>query len=351
LSWTPVDHATRRKLQGGVAPGLGFEHFVRLLLWETLPVCYVEGYQALIEKVQELGLPKAPQFIFTSNNFDTDEVFKAWIAQAVERGTPYFAGQHGNHYGTHIESGKWPEQETCDRFFTWGWVNDCEKDVPAFVFKLAGQKRDTNPGGGLLLVEVCQPHRFGVDDSYSQFGNYLEEQFRFVAALPAAIRERLTVRLHSAYRHFYWHEDQRWNSFDPNVKVDVGTTPIDELIGQSRLVVHSYDSTGILEALALNLPTMCFWQGGLEHLLPSAKPYYELLRDVGILADSPEQMAMHVASCWDAPEIWWQSEKVQYARRVFCERYARNVSCPVTQLKNLFTTHAKRYADRQGSAE
>ena len=39
-----------------------------------------------------------PEFIFTSNNFHTDEIFKLWSAIKVERGTKYYIGQHGNNY-------------------------------------------------------------------------------------------------------------------------------------------------------------------------------------------------------------------------------------------------------------
>ena len=64
-----------------------------------------------------------PKFIFTSNSFDTDEIFKQWVARNVEKSVPYFVGQHGNNYGQNIFEGRsiWPERSTCDSFITWGW--------------------------------------------------------------------------------------------------------------------------------------------------------------------------------------------------------------------------------------
>lgn len=329
-----VNLAVRRELQ--VKPrSVSFDQFARSLMWEALPVCYLEGYPALIRQLEELPWPKNPKFIFTSNSFDTDEITKAWIGGKVESGVPYFVGQHGNNYGTHVESGQWPEQITCDKFFTWGWSNDSVKDVPTFVFTLAGSRKTCNPNGGLLLVETCQYHRFDMEDNVSLFCQYLEQQFRFVKALPFNIRENLTVRLNSAYRHFSWREDDRWNEFDPLVAVEKGVIPIDKLLAKNRLVVHSYDSTGILETLASNIPTMCFWQGGLDHLLPSAKQYYERLRRVGILADSPEQAARNVTECWDDVQAWWLSAEVQSARNCFCAQYARTSEDPVRDLKRI----------------
>ena len=107
------------------------------------------------------------------------------------------------------------------------------------------------------------------------------------------------------------------------------------MIEKNRLVVHSYDSTGILETLSLNIPTMCFWRGGLSHILPSAKPYYELLMDAGILFFSSEETAKSIALHWDDIGGWWNSKKVQDARQKFCKQYARTVARPARELKKI----------------
>ena len=67
--------------------------------------------------------------------------------------------------------------------------------------------------------------------------------------------------------------------FDPAVKTDAGEVDIRDLISRSRLVVPSYDSTGMLETLNLNIPTLAFWQNGLDHLENSVKPLYQKLVD------------------------------------------------------------------------
>ena len=105
------------------------------------------------------------------------------------------------------------------------------------------------------------------------------------------------------------------------------------------LTIYSYDSTGILESLALNIPIMCFWHKGMDDFLPSAKPYYKLLRNAGILHDSPEQAAAMVTRhCRNVGE-WWESPKVQTAREQFCAQYARIEKKPVRTLKHLLTLH------------
>lgn len=323
----------------------GFDRFVRLLLSEIIPTCYLEGYNQMVQQVKSLPWPRKPKFIFTSNNFDTDEIFKAWAASKTEEGVSYFTGQHGSNYGTNIYAGNscWPERSAADKFFSWGWSDSGSNVVPAFKFQTYPVKLNRyDANGGLLLIDDCAPWLYYPWDVYFEFGVYQQEQFHFVSALPKTIQQKLTVRLHRAYRHLRWFDEQRWQDRSPQTKIETGSVPIQQLISQSRLVVHSYDSTGILETLTLNTPTLCFWHGGLGCLLPEAKPYYELLRDANILADTPEQAAKFITSHWDKLSGWWKSSKVQDARNVFCDRYARIENKPVRTLQQLLTNHANQ---------
>ena len=154
------------------------------------------------------------------------------------------------------------------------------------------------------------------------------------------------MRLARGSEKFSWSDRLRWDDRNKDVQIDSGYVGIQRLIADSRLVVYSYDSTGLLESLALNMPTMCFWRGGLDHLLPVAKPYYELLRDVGIIMDTPEQAASKVAEHWDQIGEWWENDTLQAARRSFCEQYAKTVKTPVKTLRQLLTAHSPAASSR-----
>ena len=137
-----------------------------------------------------------------------------------------------------------------------------------------------------------------------------------------------------------YHEIARWNDLRSDVVVDDGKTPLPDLIRRSRLVVHSYDSTGILEMLATNQPFICFWPNGWGHLIESAIPHYELLREAGIFQESPELAAEKIMAVWDDIPAWWLSSRVQQARDVFCEEYSRLTRSPVADLAKLLTACA-----------
>lgn len=333
------DPEVRKALSLDARGHVGFERFVRMQIFDAIPSCFLEGYAELVERAGAMPWPKEPRFIFTSNSFAYDEVFKAYTGSMVEKGVPYFVGAHASiATGPYIEAdNNSPESQTSDRYFTWGWEDDNPRNVPAFIFKTVGRKpRPTGPHhGGLLLVEVFVPHRKTHWDSYYEFGLYQEDQFRFVESLPAAIRERLTVRLHGEYKRTRWGEEERWRERSPATKLDNGGRHIRGLIAESRLIVHSYDSTGIPESLTLNIPTVCFWRGGFDHLFPRARPEYEGLRRAGIFTDTPEQAAAHIAQHWDDLSAWWGSAHVQEARQAFCRRFCRTEPAPIRAMKRL----------------
>jgi putative transferase (TIGR04331 family) len=318
----------------------GFEKYVRWQLPEVLPTCYFEGYKNLTKVAEEMPWPKKPKFIFTSNNFDTDEIFKFWTALKVGQGVPYIAGQHGNNYGTHAWFGtpNIPERAASDKFITWGWSERKHKTIPAFVFTKAGRSSKKNvKDGGLLLVENHLPQNQETYDVYYEHLLYMEDQFRIVESLPNNIFQQVTVRLHGGNKQLRFCEEQRWKDRSPQTKIERDGLNMEQSISQNRLIVYSYDSSGILEGLLLNIPTICFWRNGLSHLLPSAKPFYGLLHNVGILFYSPEAAAQFIDLHWDDISEWWKSEKVQDARQIFCDQYARTTDNPVKELKSILT--------------
>jgi putative transferase (TIGR04331 family) len=314
------------------------EQMVRTQLFELLPVCYLEAFSLIKKQCARISWPSKPRAVFTSNNFDTDEIFKSWVADKVLQGSKYITGQHGNNYGTHRHH-VYPsiEEITADRFVTWGWEDGLSQHRPAFLLKTTGRKTNhpTDPAGELLLIEFGLPHRLNTWDVFAEFDDYFEDQKRFVSGLTEPPCRQLRVRLSRTYEQMGWGELERWREFDSGLQLNDGTENIDGLIAKSRLVVHSYDSTGILETLSQNIPTVAFWQNGLEHVRDSARPWYQLLIDVGIVHLSAASAAQHVSNVWDDVAGWWELAAVKNARLAFCNQYARTVPHPLQELRNI----------------
>lgn len=313
----------------------GFEHFIREIIPEQIPICSLEGYSALLESVANLPWPSKPRLIFTSNSFDSDEAFKAWAAAKIEMGIPYIIGQHGANYGTaQFAPSEIHEVATADRYLTWGWEDNCTKHYPAAALTVIGKSSGRwNSGGGLILVERGGGHREEPWDEVSVFKEYLENQFKFVERLPDYIKKKVTVRLYSAHLYLNWSEDLMWKERFPKIRLDLGAEPIGNLINSNRLIVFSYNSTGILETLARNIPTLFFWNPVHWPFRSNAQPYFDRLKQVGIFHETSESVSVKVNEIWDNVDGWWNQDDVQEARQVFCDRFARVSKNPIQELK------------------
>ncbi|HNN75392.1 MAG TPA: LIC12162 family protein, partial [Leptospiraceae bacterium] len=269
----PVDRNLRESLRSDASVADPLRRSLHDLLFDLLPVCFLEGFSDLRHQASMLPWPRHPRFIFNCANYDTDEAFKCWTAMRVEEGIKYFIGQHGNNYGTHRQiARRTTEQMTADKFLTWGWTDGHPAKVPAFMFRHGGAAKVTmDPHGGLLLAEDCLPHHVYCWDIFHDYDRLFSAQLSFARALPLALKAKLTVRLHGPGENLErWGDRERWRDFDPEIELEGGAAPFGELLRRSRLVVYGYDSTGMLENLASNVPTMAFWADGLEHVLDTA---------------------------------------------------------------------------------
>ncbi|MDC3000940.1 LIC12162 family protein, partial [Candidatus Pelagibacter sp.] len=314
------------------------DRIISILLFELLPICYLEGFEDLKKITESVSWPKFPKFIFTSNNFHSDEVFKLWSAIKVQNGTKYFIGQHGNNYGTLKNSFPRIEEKTADKFFTWGWKNNLQKFVPAFIFKTAAKKQKKyDKKGKLLLIESSFNEKYSYWDSYFEFIEYFEDQKKFISNIDKDPRKNLILKLDPNCIYKSFNEYNRWLEFDPNIKIELRNYNIFKLISKSRIVVHSYDSTGILETLSLNIPTVAFWQNNLDHLCDNVKSDYRLLLDAGIIHLSAKSASEKINQIWNDVDSWWNQNIVQDARKKFIEIYARNNNNPSKKIISLLT--------------
>ena len=78
-----------------------------------------------------------------------------------------------------------------------------------------------------------------------------------------------------------------------------------------------------METLALEFPTIIFWNPKFWELRDTEKPYFEKLREVGILHFTPESAAKKINEISTNLSKWWNDNDVEYARNEFCNRYVR----------------------------
>lgn len=311
-----------------------FENFLKEMFFEIIPRVFIEGYSSVSKQIDNSNWPTNPKFIFTSNSFDTDEFFKIYAANHTFKGVPYIIGQHGSDYGTtKFEYCELECYDICDKFLTWGWTsNEKPKYIPMFNFLTTSKKIKYNNTGGLLLVENSLPHFMYPWSLTNDYRDYLNDQFLFTAKLKKNIQNNLIVKLHSDWNNMNTFDNLQWRDNAPNIELDLNTSNIYKLFQKNRLVVFSYDSTGVLEALNLNYPVMAFWNDNLDYKLDNVISSYRKLEEVGVLHFSVNSITEKINLVWEDLEEWWYSKEVQVARIQFINQFSKTTTHPVRKL-------------------
>jgi len=303
-----------------------FESLLDFLIPYQIPVSYVENYKT-IQNLSDRNFPSKPKVIFTGCGYNAIETFKFWAGKNTETGVKLVIGQHGGHYGSNLWD--WSEEHEiaiADRYLSWGWEdNRTPKVLAAPAGKLLAIKKRQKPNrNGHILWTLCSLPRYSYW-MYSipvagQFVNYIDDQIAFAEALNSEARKLLLLRYFM--RDFGWGEKERIRDAGLRIKESAGRRSLNFELKRSRLFIGTYDSTTYLEAMTANVPVILFWNNNHFEIRESAAPYYDQLREVGMLHNTPEAAAEKVNEIYQNPWEWWDQPKVRQAKEKFCERFA-----------------------------
>ena len=304
-----------------------FETLAKDLVTKQIPTAYLESYQIIHKKALDY-FPQNPELILTANDLFGGESFKFWSAHHVSRGCKLAGIQHGGGYGSRkIDSTLLNESRVSDYYYTWGWNLNCNaktRSLPAG--KLLGLKKiNPKPAGDILVIGTNSPRysfRWGDGDIIGpEMVEYFENQGSFYHSLNSKSQAMILFRLYPA--DYNWDSKSRLNQLAPGMRIYQGNLTMMDQLKQSRLCVCTNNSTTFLETLSINYPTLVFWNTTRYALRKNARPYFDSLRNSGILHDSPESAGNKVNEIFDNPLLWWNSLKVQNSIKYFCSQFAQ----------------------------
>ena len=289
---------------------------------------YWQGYEAVFDMRKfpfyatprhYSELPNNPPRRIVCSHLDYNGEFRYWVADCVERGSELHILQHGGGFGSMAEMGLEEHyMSICDVFHSWGWTGPKVEPWPSWWLGRLKQRVRLNPNGYIYWVLTAvpkQPYRKLSMPQGEAFQDYLEDQFRLAALLSPELRRQIVLRLYP--EDYGWNIEQQFRQRFPDITIEKPGVPIAKGLSGARLVIVTANLTTLLETLACNIPTVAFWNPNQWLLRESARRYYDALRGVGILNDSPEQAAERLRN--PAP---WYDFILQSARRDFCREFA-----------------------------
>ncbi len=265
-----------------------------------------------------------------------DAAYRQKLALWRARGGRLACVQHGGNYGMmeHICSMEFVEY-TQHAFLTWGWEKHTSalddaggrgNFIPLPPAQLAGIANCWRGGSGKLILVGTEMPTVGYQlDSHPtpmQNLQYREDKQWFVESLGSKIQSQTWYRPYFPVPGTL--DDAPWLlSRFPKVRLCSG--PLLPQLLNCRLLVLDHHGTTMLEALAANVPTICFWDPACWPITAEFHNLLLRLGEAGIWHSSAEDAAVHVVKVWADPAAWWKDAKTQEARLEFMQHFARVV--------------------------
>jgi len=176
------------------------------------------------------------------------------------------------------------------------------------------------------ILYICQTnhiHRYTTFRQMKDFEFSLDSNFRFYDNLEKEIKSKLILRV-SPTGHQYESKTNfakdiikhRFNGarIDPN-------TNIKKLFLKSIIVVSTYISTNVFEALYLDKPTMIICNLDDYSFNHKSLSFFTKFKNAGILYNNPEKAASFLNKNISSIDIWWKSRKIREIISIFKREY------------------------------
>ena len=298
---------------------------LNVILMATVPRTYWEDFEKL-EAVGETFRYRTGRLRVGTIDYWNDQE-KIVAAFAREAGEKFVIAQHGGFYGQMRYNVLATEGEyRYGRFFTWGFDvhDDYDSQLVAVPSPYLTRFSDRHSGKGDGLILVGDPIRFGITriapkPRNAQWLSYCDDTVQYLDRIDPA------PRTDTLFRPYVNTATDITDEYVAARFPEIGRVTGDlhtRMLG-CRLLTLCSPNTTMIVAMAANVPMVAFWRPEFFSLSATALPYFNRLRDVGILHDSPLAAAAKTNERWENPDEWWRHPDRQAARHEWVNRFAR----------------------------
>ncbi len=298
------------------------------LVLELLPLSLLHMKHP--QRVLRMRQPKVRMAVISMYE---DAGYRQKLAIWRARGGRLISVQHGGNYGMMALTCAAEFVEYSQHaFITWGWTGyqsvhsglpDRRHFIPLPAPKLARISNAWKRGGSSVLFVGTEIASFSyqLDSHPTPLENlaYRADKDRFLRRLDREIRSCILYRPYFPTPGAL--DDAAWIlARYPHMHLCSGDL-LPKLLS-CRLLIMDHHGTVLLEAMAANVPTVCFWKEAQWPLSSAFNDMLPILKDAGIWHADTDSAAAHIQDIWPSPEKWWFSDKVQQARSSFLSAFA-----------------------------
>jgi len=230
-----------------------------------------------------------------------------------------------------------------DKYLTFGW--DCfdpkfKKLASLFPFKIQPHKKKYNilyVCGGVVNYKAYYSSVYNFSGAGAL--KHLEFVRKFFKFLPISILKKISYRSYpSDYfvnvthykKELFLKRYLKHVKFLPSFKNKKESCK--KQMASSSLIVIDYVGTSIIEALHMNIPSICFWESNSKYLKDDYLNFFDELIEAKIFHKTPQSAAKHLKNVYKNPLNWWNTIKTQNLKNKWLNR---NFGNPDDMLKYL----------------
>ena len=287
------------------------EMFIKDILPYALPVSFIEDFNNL--QNLERNFPSNPKLIFSCNAFDMNDLFKVYAAIKQMKGAQIISGQHGSGSFLLPDSNFIPELNFSDYYLTWG-KNDKKRYFPLFNFKTLS-KKNIKRGHNFIIYTRSLGYSLTLFDRQKENLKTIETIKKLSKHLSPEILNKTKIKLHN-FSHKKLHKNL--NKIYKEIQLQkIQDKDLIQTSKEAKVSLFLYNSTGILECLALNIPFVCFWPDTKKQINPLLLEKFEILKKAKIYFDREEDLVSHINKTWNRIDSWWNDPFTQQNIELF----------------------------------
>lgn len=346
-----VDKKLRHDLKIKVSKKKKFENFFEEIFPEILPNEFLESFNYYLNFPQKNFWPEKNKFKMIVTQSISSSIKRIMFSKYMGKKNCLIILQHGGGYGiAKMHLAEMVESYLGNKFLTWGWEEKKGKKHPFISMKISQLKNKTikNISKSKIVFFISSYTKFFQKIGFYPSTNYQTIlQFRYITNIVDRLKKDLKNKLTLRYSKYGFDRgglEFPKNLFDKNINYDGLMQPFYKSVNKNTLTIHDNinNSTAWIETLALNIPTIIFADVNTNDVRTSFVKTFKLLKKNNIVFTDTLSLSNFVNNNFENLNDWWNSKKIQDARLITINKYARIHKKPVEYLKKRIIKEIKK---------
>jgi len=319
-----------------------FDNFFNATFFKIIPNTFLEDFEHINLALNNFW-PKKIKTIVTESLRPLD-IHRIWIANMKIKKAKICILQHGGMYGMNkFFEGEEIESTIADKFFTWGWKNNKKNIIPNFNLRFSVKKitptlksRDkkiifciSSNCKYLTFIPGCFPR------NNIQRLNKIFLVKKILTSLTQEVKKKIVIRYHEkAYLRNNIVVNKKL--LGKKFKYDNCSSELIDHLNNTKLVIHDNFSTGWLETIFFNTPTVIVIDKEIEQFRNSFNKHLSRLIKCKIIHYNSSSLTSFINNNYNSIDKWWNSDQVRRCVQSFKKEYIKGSNQPFNDLiKNL----------------